>query len=95
MANVGKSVVAMAAEVPLNTEEFQLSKVCRTEVLTWSTGLSGGVLRTRLGLQDFIDMFRDGVGMGTDKCSIQDEDFDGGECDLSLADELPPGNMFG
>ena len=87
------SAIAAAAEVPLNTEEYQMSKVCRTKVLSWGIGLSGGVLRTRLSEKEFIEMMNSGVGMGTEKCCLRDDDEgDDGSVDMMSA---PPGNMFG
>jgi hypothetical protein len=88
------SALAAAAEVPLNTEEFQMSKMCRTTNGNWGLGLSGGVLRSRLTLDEFAEMFKSG-SIQKMTCSGEEEDDNGLPDDFDANFSVPPGSMFG
>jgi hypothetical protein len=89
------SAIAVAAEVPLFTEEHVMSRVCRSKGGNWGIGLSGGVLRSRFTLDEFLEMFRDGVGMGTEKLCLDTKCDDDDEDTCIDYGALPPDSMFG
>ena len=86
------SALAAAAEVPMNTEEFQMSKLCRTKTAQWGLGLSGGVIRSRLTLDELVDVCNRGI-----KCRMTTDvidDDDGFPDDFDVSCVVPLSSMF-